>query len=266
MIRAAALVAAATLATVGAGQALALRPAAALPAGAELSKLQARAAAASLDPSQVAAPTSRRSYVARIVAEITARAEPHQGARSVGRVRTAAPWNGAPMQLLIEEVRQDEAGIWWYRVLLARKPNGTTGWIPADYAQAHANVWRVGVDISKRRLTIYRKGRAVRRTRVVVGARRTRTPTGHFAIREAVKQPNPKGFSGPWIFHLNANSQTLKSFDGGDGTIGIHGRGGASLADPLGSARSHGCVRVPNSIVRYMAKHTVAGTPVNITP
>jgi lipoprotein-anchoring transpeptidase ErfK/SrfK len=226
----------------------------------------AAAGAGPVSAAKVSPPTAKRSFVAHIVQATTARAEPRAGARAVGRVRTSAPWNGAPMQLLIDETVVDAAGATWYRVLLARKPNGSYGWIRADYAKARPNRWRITVDVSSRRLTIYRSGRAMRRTRVVVGARATPTPTGLFAIREAVRQPNPRGFSGPWIYHLNANSERLKSFDGGDGTIGIHGRGAAALADPLGSARSHGCVRAPNSVVRYMSTRIVAGTPVTITP
>jgi lipoprotein-anchoring transpeptidase ErfK/SrfK len=53
-------------------------------------------------------------------------------------------------------------------------------------------------------------------------------------------------------------------FDGGPGRVAIHGRGGASLLDPLGTARSHGCVRVANALVRWMARTLQPGTPVTI--
>lgn len=220
------------------------------------------AGAAPVAPSEVAAPTAKKSYVARIVQATKARSEPRSDAAVVGRVHDSAPWNGAQMQLMIDDVATDSGGTTWYRVLLAKKPNGSYGWIDSNVAQAFANRWRVVVDVSSRSMKIYRSGKLVKRTRTVVGARRTPTPTGQFAVRELVKQPNPRGFSGPWIFHLNANSQRLKSFDGGDGTVGIHGRGASALGDPLGSARSHGCVRVPNPVVRYMSTRIVAGTPV----
>lgn len=210
----------------------------------------------------VAAPTDELSYYARIVKTTAARSAPSRDASVVGTVRTMAPWNRAPMQLLVVDTSTDAEGHDWLKVLLAKKPNGSFGWIPADIAKTGANKWRISIDISSRRITIFDSGESVRSSSVVVGARATPTPTGEFAIREVVKQPASETFSGPYIFHLNANSQKLRSFDGGDGVIGIHGRGGASLNDPLGSARSHGCVRVTNSIVKYMAKHIVAGTPV----
>lgn len=224
----------------------------------------AAAGAGSAEPAEVAPPTAKRSYVARIVQATAARSHPDHSARRVSRVHTSAPWNGAPMQLLIDDVARDAEGAYWYRVLLAKKPNGSYGWIPADYAQASANRWRIAIDLSSRRTSIYRDGRRVRSTRSVIGKSATPTPRGDFAVREVVAQPSRNGFSGPWIFHLNANSQRLKSFDGGDGTVGIHGRGAASLGDPLGSARSHGCVRTPNGFVSYMAARIVAGTPVRV--
>jgi len=45
---------------------------------------------------------------------------------------------------------------------------------------------------------------------------------------------SPNAFLGSWILPLTARSDALQQFDGGDGTVGIHGRGRASLLDPLG--------------------------------
>jgi lipoprotein-anchoring transpeptidase ErfK/SrfK len=69
---------------------------------------------------------------------------------------------------------------------------------------------------------------------------------------------------GSWVIPLAAHSDALSSFDGGDGQIGIHGRGGASLLDPLGTARSHGCTRMLNADIAWLANHVQAGAPVQI--
>jgi lipoprotein-anchoring transpeptidase ErfK/SrfK len=100
---------------------------------------------------------------------------------------------------------------------------------------------------------------------VVIGAPTTPTPTGLFSIIGAWRSP-PTAFLGSWILPLTAHSNALHEFDGGDGTVGIHGRGGASLLDPLGSARSHGCIRLANSAIDWLV-HAIgaaqlAGTPV----
>jgi lipoprotein-anchoring transpeptidase ErfK/SrfK len=99
---------------------------------------------------------------------------------------------------------------------------------------------------------------------VVIGAPATPTPEGLFSIIGVWRS----SFLGSWILPLTAHSDALEEFDGGDGTVGIHGRGGASLLDPLGSARSHGCIRLDNAAIDWLV-HAVgaaqlAGTPVRV--
>jgi lipoprotein-anchoring transpeptidase ErfK/SrfK len=64
--------------------------------------------------------------------------------------------------------------------------------------------------------------------------------------------------------HLTAHSEVLDDYGGGPGRVAIHGRAGASLLDPLGTARSHGCVRVSNEAVRLLARRLVPGVPVAV--
>ena len=118
--------------------------------------------------------------------------------------------------------------------------------------------------LSSRVITVYRDGRRVRRFRAVVGAPGTPTPRGLSAIFERNAQPSAHGFLGPWVLSLTSFSNVLESFGGGPGRVGIHGRGGASLLDPLGSARSHGCIRISNGRVRWLARHARPGTPVRV--
>jgi len=78
----------------------------------------------------------------------------------------------------------------------------------------------------------------------------------------AVADTDSDGFIGPWALHLTAHSNVLGNYGGGPGRVAIHGRSGQSLLDPLGSARSHGCVRVNNSAVIWLARNAQPGTPV----
>jgi lipoprotein-anchoring transpeptidase ErfK/SrfK len=50
----------------------------------------------------------------------------------------------------------------------------------------------------------------------------------------------------------------------GPGRVALHGRAGASLLDPLGTARSHGCVRGDNEHVAWMARELPVGAPVRV--
>jgi lipoprotein-anchoring transpeptidase ErfK/SrfK len=124
--------------------------------------------------------------------------------------------------------------------------------------------WRVDVDRAHRVATIRRDGKIQRRFRVVVGASPTPTPTGLFAIYERLQASDPSNFEGTWQLNLTAFSRVLPHFDGGPGQVALHGRGGASLLDPLGSARSHGCIRFANASISWMANHLREGTPVQI--
>jgi lipoprotein-anchoring transpeptidase ErfK/SrfK len=127
--------------------------------------------------------------------------------------------------------------------------------------------WRIVVSTADRSLSVYRRGRLVRRVQVVVGKPSTPTPVGLFSIIGAWPDP-PGAFLGSWILALTAHSDALQQFDGGDGTVGIHGRGGASLLDPLGSAASHGCIRVDNSsidwLVATVGSGSLPGIPVQV--
>jgi L,D-transpeptidase catalytic domain len=80
---------------------------------------------------------------------------------------------------------------------------------------------------------------------------------------------HPTDFLGSCLLELTAHSEVLQQFDGGDGTVGIHGRGGASLLDPLGTAASHGCISLANDsidwLVATVGEARLPGTPVQIS-
>jgi L,D-transpeptidase catalytic domain len=150
----------------------------------------------------------------------------------------------------------------WLRVRLPERPNDRAGWIRADHARLRRTPWRIVISTDRRTLTVRRSGRVVRRFPAVVGAPVTPTPHGLFAIDERI--PQFGGVLGPWALHLTAHSQVLEDYGGGKGRVAIHGRSGALLADPLGSARSHGCIRIDNGAVSWLAGRAIEGTPVVI--
>jgi lipoprotein-anchoring transpeptidase ErfK/SrfK len=200
--------------------------------------------------------------IARVVVTTTARPEP--GARTRGqRVAVTTAWSAQPQQLLVLGAAT-ENGQTWLNVRLPGRPNGSAGWIPRDDVRLTTTPYWVSVARGARRVTIYRAGRRVRTFRGVVGAPGTPTPLGLAAIYERNRQPDPNGFLGSWSLPLTLHSNVLDNYDGGPGRVAIHGRAGASLLDPLGSARSHGCIRVDDRDVSWMAAHLPAGTPVQI--
>jgi lipoprotein-anchoring transpeptidase ErfK/SrfK len=156
----------------------------------------------------------------------------------------------------------------WLRVRLPWRPNDAAGWVNSNAVQVQPTAWRVVVSRAHRTLTLFRTGRPIHTMSVVVGKPSTPTPTGLFAITWA-EAWHPTDFLGSWVLLLTAHSDVLQEFDGGDGTVAIHGRGGSSLLDPLGSAASHGCVRLANDdidwLVRAVGSGRLPGTPVQVS-
>jgi lipoprotein-anchoring transpeptidase ErfK/SrfK len=150
----------------------------------------------------------------------------------------------------------------WLAVRLPIRPNGTVGWVREDHLRVEHTPYWVDISLTRRLVRVYRSGRLVRRFRAVVGAPPTPTPMGLHAIYDPIAQRDANGFIGPWALHLTASSNVLDNYGGGPGRVAIHGRAGASLRDPLGSARSHGCVRIDNADVRWLARTVPRGTPV----
>lgn len=199
---------------------------------------------------------------ARIVAPLRARTQLDRSSIS-RRISAETSWSGQPTTLLVLAARIYE-GREWVKLLLPERPNGAAGWVPAEDVVLSATPYWVEVSTSARTVTVYRDGSVIRRFRAVVGKRSTPTPHGLAAIYERDRQPDPHAFLGTWVLALTIESNSLKHFEGGTGRIGIHGRSGASLLDPLGSARSHGCIRIDNRSVGWMATHVPVGTPVEI--
>lgn len=211
------------------------------------------------------APSERDgAYVAKLLQREVVRAEPRSDARRVGIADRRTSYLHQGTRLMILEARYDGDGQPWLRVLLPTRPNDATGWIRAEAAVVERTVWGVLVNIAKRELRVYRSGKLVRRARVVVGKRKTPTPVGLFAVYEVAPQRNPKQFTGPWALNVTAHSTVLENYGSGLGRVAIHGRAGKSLRDPLGSARSHGCVRINNAHISWMARNIGNGTPVRM--
>ena len=205
--------------------------------------------------------TPRLAHVARVVAPTWARRQPGQPA-VVAKVSPLAEWGGGEVQFLVLRSRLVD-GQRWLLVRLPERPNDAAGWIPADVTRDSTTPWRIVISTAAARVTVQRAGRRVVSFPAVVGKPATPTPHGLFAIDEPIRQPAGSEL-GPWALFLTAHSRVLTDYGGGPGRIAIHGRAGPLLADPLGTAASHGCIRVPNARIRWLARIAVNGTPVEV--
>jgi lipoprotein-anchoring transpeptidase ErfK/SrfK len=207
------------------------------------------------------APTRAGSWAARVIAPTPLRARP--GGPAIGTLAPFTAYGQGPKQLMITASRRDAAGGLWLRVQLASRPNGRQAWMTAAHAQLRRLTVRVEINRATRRLTLLRRGRRIASWPVVIGAPATPTPRGLFAVYEVVRQA-PGSELGPWALHLTAHSDVLDNYGGGPGRVAMHGRAGPLLAAPLGSAASHGCIRMANENIARLAAQLPAGTPVRI--
>jgi hypothetical protein len=149
----------------------------------------------------------------------------------------------------------------WDRVLLPTRPNRSTGWIYLGDGglQTAYSSYRVEINLAAYRLTVVEADHSLGSWTVAEGATGTPTPTGRTFLLASVAPPHPT--YSPLILPLGVHSNTLTTFGGGPGTVGLHG-----WPDPavFGHAVSHGCVRVPTAALRTLSQVPL-GSPVMIT-
>jgi len=152
-------------------------------------------------------------------------------------------------------------GAAWVRVRLPGRPNSHAGWIRTSHTRRTSTLWRLSLDLSARRVTVRLGGRVKRRFRAVIGTSSTPTPLGRFFVEEGVALASWQA-GGPYALATSARSNVLQEFAGGPGQIALHGTAG--LAGALGSASSHGCIRLSTNAITWLARRIGGGVPLSI--
>jgi lipoprotein-anchoring transpeptidase ErfK/SrfK len=147
-----------------------------------------------------------------------------------------------------------------YLVQIPRRPNGVTGWVPAAQVDVAPVQTRIVVDLSARRVTLYRSGKRVLSSRAAIGSPATPTPTGSFYVNQRLIPTDPHGPFGPGAVGISAFSNVLTGWTQG-GPIAIHG---TNAPRSIGRAVSNGCIRLPNPVLRKLFAQALNGTPVLI--
>jgi lipoprotein-anchoring transpeptidase ErfK/SrfK len=144
----------------------------------------------------------------------------------------------------------------WLAVLSDSMPNARAGWIPADDATLRRQHYRIDVDRSERLVTIRRDGRVVRSIRVAVGRSATATPTGRYAVTDAVYFG-----SGPYGYGALPITGHQRNLPSDRNRLAIHG---TTAEASIGSAASGGCLRAHDADIRWLVHSISAGTQVRI--
>jgi len=159
---------------------------------------------------------------------------------------------------VVSSIRRSNCKATWYRVQLPIRPNGIEGYVRARDVELDSVRTRIVVQVSKRRLTLFRRGRRVLRTTVAVGSSATPTPTGSYYVNQRLIPIDTRGPFGPGAIGISAFSNVLTGWTQG-GPIAIHG---TNEPWSIGRAVSNGCIRVRNPVLRKLFAATPAGTPV----
>jgi hypothetical protein len=186
---------------------------------------------------------------------------------ATARVIYARPGGSAVAMLPVTElgsptwipVIQSQPG--WDQILLPTRPDRSTGWIylGGGGLQTAYTAYQVDVNLAAYRLTILNAGRSLGTWTVAEGTPGTPTPTGRTFVLASLVPTQPT--YSPLILPLGTHSDTLTTYGGGPGTVGLHG-----WPDPavFGHPVSHGCVRVPAAALRALSQVPL-GSPVMIT-
>ena len=209
---------------------------------------------------------ARRTALVAVFRTHLAHRRPDAASPVAATVSSTRPITGARTTLPVLDRAVDDGGRVWLRVRLpGRALHGVapprTGWITTPSTLRTTTAWHIVVDRSRRLVTVYRSGRIARMYRAVVGKPATPTPPGEYFVEENVRLS--RGRSGaPFALATSARSAVLQEFEGGPGQIAIHGRG--NLGGRLGTAVSHGCVRLDDRAIAWLAARIRPGVPVTI--
>jgi lipoprotein-anchoring transpeptidase ErfK/SrfK len=219
-----------------------------------------------------AAPATARPHIAAhqdtvaLLAAQSVRSGPTTGDAVVAHVKAHGTMTRARTVLPVLGQSIDSTGGAWLQVRLpGRTLKGSqppaTGWISAANTRASATDWHLVVNRRARSVTVYNNGRRVHSYKAIVGKRSTPTPSGEFFVEENVRLPG--GRSGaPFALATSARSKVFQEFEGGPGQIALHGL--THVGGTLGTAVSHGCVRLANRSITWLAARIKPGDPVTI--
>ena len=226
--------------------------------------LAALALLAAWAPSAQAAPARvpATQELAALKAPQEARSRPDARSAPIALVPAVRPITGERTVLPVVRTGTGADGLPWLQVRLPGRPNGRTGWIARRGTTRLTTPWHLVVDRSARHVTVYQAGRVVRVFAAIVGRPATPTPRGEFFVEEIVQLASTAS-GAPFALALSARSYVYQEFEGGPGQIALHGV--ANIGGTLGTAVSHGCVRLDAASITWLAWHIRTGAPVTIT-
>ena len=224
------------------------------------------AAAATLAPPRPPAAQARTAPVAGRSQELAVLLTPH-GVESAAQppdeahdaARVGADHGRATVLPVVGHATRQ--GVRWLRVMLPGRPNGSSGWIARRARRRRRRLAHRPADLDAQGSRLSpgephadihgRRRQAVDPHAARALLRRGEHPHAARQRRRAVR------------LATSARSNVLQEFEGGPGQIALHGV--QNLGGTPGTAVSHGCVRLADPAIRWLAARISPGVPVTIT-
>ena len=149
----------------------------------------------------------------------------------------------------------------WLGVGSPQLANGSLGWLRLDPSlmRLYWTKYSLHVDVSARSLELRYGAKPIDRYPVTVGGPGSETPTGRFAVTDALSFDDSP-FYGCCALALSGHQPHLPlGWLGGD-RIAIHGTAG-----PVGQAESLGCIRATDATIRFLLDRVPLGVPVFVS-
>ncbi len=168
------------------------------------------------------------------------------------------PNAAVPLVLLVRQMAPEPG---WVEVFLPVRPNGSTGFVQASDVTLTPHDYHIEVTLSTHRLKAFNGDQVILDAPIAAASANTPTPGGLYFTNMLLQPPDPSGPYGTYAYGLSGYSDTLQSFNGGPGQLGIHGTN-----DPgkIGQNVSSGCIRLKNEDIEKLVTVLPLGVPVQV--
>jgi L,D-transpeptidase catalytic domain len=188
--------------------------------------------------------------IAAVNGETTLYRKPGEDVRI--RLSARTEWN-SPRILGVVRRRGD-----WISVQAPELGNGEVAWMRAHRARIDCVRWSLHADLSRRRLSVERDGKTVRRFEIAIGRKGNPTPRGRFSVTDKLRVTDPASPYGCCVLALTGHQTRLPaSWPGGD-RLAVHA---TKELSSLGKPASLGCLRVTSSQARWLIRTIPLGAP-----
>jgi hypothetical protein len=188
---------------------------------------------------------------------MSAHLRPGAGSKVVGTVVPTSKYYRIGIVAFVEEVAE---GGRWGRVEIPYSWPRRDGWITLDGLRRERTWVSVEVDLSRRRVTVSKRGEPLFSFPGAIGAAASPTPPGEYFVTDRIAFARGS-YLGSFAFGISGIQPRLPAGWTGGNQLAIHG---TNSPWSIGRSASAGCVRVSEQALARMKPLLRLGTPVVI--